>query len=103
MLQTIHAVFDGKAFIPENGVALVEGKRYKLIIQPFDEGVTPDESAWDVLTRLIGTIEGPTDWASEIDHYLFLSSLPLITAKICATTYSPAPALRAVPNGSPLR
>jgi hypothetical protein len=37
----------------------------------FDEGAHPNESAWDVLSRLIGTVEGPADWASEIDHYLY--------------------------------
>jgi len=26
--------------------------------------------AWDVLEGLVGTIVGPTDWASEHDHYL---------------------------------
>lgn len=27
--------------------------------------------AWDVLESLIGTIDGPPDWASEHDHYLY--------------------------------
>ena len=26
---------------------------------------------WDVLSEISGTIEGPPDWASEIDHYLY--------------------------------
>jgi len=71
MLQTIEAVFDGKALIPQNGLHLIEGKRYKLIVQPFDQDVAPGESAWDVLSHLVGTVEGPADWASEIDHYLY--------------------------------
>jgi len=71
MLETIHAVFNGKALVPENGVQLIEGKRYKLIIQPFDESAQQEETAWDVLAGLVGTIEGPADWASEVDHYLY--------------------------------
>jgi hypothetical protein len=27
--------------------------------------------AWDAIKSLIGTIEGPTDWASQHDHYLY--------------------------------
>jgi len=71
MLETIHAVFNGKALVPENGVQLTEGKRYKLIIQPFDESAQQEETAWDVLAGLVGTVEGPADWASEVDHYLY--------------------------------
>ncbi len=71
MVQTIDVIFDGKALIPQNGVQLIAGKRYKLIIQPFDEGAQQEENAWDVLAGLVGTVEGPADWASEIDHYLY--------------------------------
>lgn len=71
MLQTIDAIFDGKALIPQNGVQLIEGNRYKLIIQPIDQVTAASESAWDLLSQLVGTVEGPADWASEIDHYLY--------------------------------
>ena len=71
MHQTIHAVFDGKVLVPDNGAGLIEGKRYQLLIQPAEKPHSPDESAWDVLGQLIGTVNGPVDWASEIDHYLY--------------------------------
>lgn len=71
MLQTIDAIFDGKTLVPQNGVHLIEGKRYKLIVQPFDQSAAPNESAWDLLSQLTGTVEGPADWASEVDHYLY--------------------------------
>lgn len=29
------------------------------------------ESGWDFLANLIGTVEGPADWATEHDHYLY--------------------------------
>jgi hypothetical protein len=28
-------------------------------------------NAWDVLESLTGTVEAPTDWSSEHDHYLY--------------------------------
>ena len=28
-------------------------------------------SAWQILRDLSGTVEGPTDWAAEADHYLY--------------------------------
>jgi hypothetical protein len=30
-----------------------------------------DENAWEVLAALIGSVEGPADWASQHDHYLY--------------------------------
>ena len=29
----------------------------------------PEPNAWDILEALTGTIEAPTDWSSEHDHY----------------------------------
>lgn len=34
-------------------------------------GFPESADAWDVLESLIGTIDGPTDWASQHDHYLY--------------------------------
>ena len=31
----------------------------------------PEANAWDILEALTGTIEAPTDWSSEHDHYLY--------------------------------
>jgi hypothetical protein len=29
------------------------------------------DNAWDVLEALTGTIEAPTDWSAQHDHYLY--------------------------------
>jgi len=71
MLQTISAIFDGKVLVPQNGVQLIAGKHYTLIIHPVDQAAVPSESAWDLLSQFTGTVEGPADWASEVDHYLY--------------------------------
>lgn len=31
----------------------------------------PSTNAWDVLEALTGTVEAPTDWSEEHDHYLY--------------------------------
>jgi hypothetical protein len=69
--------YDGEVFRPEGPVDLEPNARYVISI----ETAPPDpdsakstgevETAWDVLDRLTGTIEGPGDWASEHDHYLY--------------------------------
>ncbi|HEY3136658.1 MAG TPA: hypothetical protein VGL29_11580 [Blastocatellia bacterium] len=34
--------------------------------QPSQEG-----DAWSVLKSMMGTVEGPPDWSTELDHYLY--------------------------------
>lgn len=31
----------------------------------------PPRDAWDVLESITGTIEAPSDWSAEHDHYLY--------------------------------
>ncbi len=31
----------------------------------------PAKDEWSLLGNMIGTVEGPADWAAEIDHYLY--------------------------------
>ena len=37
--------------------------------QPTTQG--EGSSAWSVLKSMMGTVEGPPDWSSELDHYLY--------------------------------
>lgn len=30
-----------------------------------------EDDAWDVLESMIGTVEAPSDWSAEHDHYLY--------------------------------
>jgi hypothetical protein len=71
-MTTLTAVFDGEALRPDGPVDLVTNRRYRVHVEPVDDpAVTGNESAWDVLAQLAGSIEGPTDWAVEHDHYLY--------------------------------
>jgi hypothetical protein len=69
MPATITAVFDGEVLRPLSVNGLERGKRYTLSIQ---EGV-PEErpmTAWEVLEKYMGTVDGPPDFSAEHDKYL---------------------------------
>jgi hypothetical protein len=58
-----------------NGVALDEYARILLekTLAPINSGSRriPKGDAWAVLELMEGTVEGPPDWSSELDHYLY--------------------------------
>ena len=73
-MTTLTAVFDGEALRPEGTVNLVPNRRYRIHLELVETSLPPKgepESAWDVLEQLDGSVEGPTDWAGEHDHYLY--------------------------------
>ena len=70
MSQTITAVFDGQVLRPDAPVDLEPNARYVLTIEPAATAPPPGD-AWEVLERLTGTVEAPSDWAAEHDHYLY--------------------------------
>lgn len=55
------------------GVALDEYARMLLEEQlpPRDDQASRKGDAWAVLRSMMGTVEGPADWSSELDHYLY--------------------------------
>ena len=55
------------------GVAPNEYARMVLEEQlaPKDDKAARKGDAWAVLKSMMGTIEGPVDWSSELDHYLY--------------------------------
>jgi hypothetical protein len=70
MTKTLTALFDGEVFRPEGPIDLTPNVRYVVTVEQ-EAAATEGESAWDILARLAGTVEGPTDWAAEHDHYLY--------------------------------
>ncbi len=70
MSKTLTAVFDGDVFRPDLPLDLKPNTRYVITIQPVEQPVA-QENAWDVLEELTGTVEAPSDWSSEHDHYLY--------------------------------
>ena len=70
MSQKLPAVFDGHILRPDAQLDLEPNKRYVITIETEAVTVTPGD-AWDVLEAFSGTVEAPSDWASEHDHYLY--------------------------------
>lgn len=70
MSETLTAVFDGHVLRPDSPLNLEPNTRYIITIQAAAQPVT-EGNAWDVLEAMTGTIEAPTDWSSEHDHYLY--------------------------------
>ncbi|MEY2985709.1 MAG: hypothetical protein RLZZ568_2326 [Cyanobacteriota bacterium] len=65
MSKKLTAVFDGNVFHPETPLELEANARYVLTIEAEQK-----KNIWDLLEPMIGTIEAPSDWAGEHDHYL---------------------------------
>ena len=36
-----------------------------------ESSAPPTNDAWSLLESMMGTVEGPADWSSEMDHYLY--------------------------------
>ena len=70
MQTTIMAVFDGEVLRPERPVELKPNTRYRLTVEQEVQEVG-GPSAWDILEKMIGTVDAPEDWAAEHDHYLY--------------------------------
>jgi hypothetical protein len=95
---TVTATFDGEVLRPDVPLDLEPNASYVVTIQPNIESskasndsaldmprqisaiqsLIEDEvknatsdTAWDVLERLQGSVNGPTDWSVEHDHYLY--------------------------------
>jgi hypothetical protein len=69
MNQTITAIFDGQVFRPETPLNLEPNQRYTITIT--SETTTTNNDGWDVIEKLIGTVDAPDDWSLEHDHYLY--------------------------------
>jgi hypothetical protein len=72
MTKTVVAIFDGDVLRPETSLDLEPNSRYQITIEPVDEAVEGKvEDAWSTLSRLAGSVDAPTDWSVEHDHYLY--------------------------------
>lgn len=72
MNKTLVATFDGQVLWPETPLDLELNRRYVVLIEPAPPTDNEEEGdAWDLLEALAGTIDAPSDWAAEHDHYLY--------------------------------
>lgn len=69
MTKTIEAIFDGKVFRPKDALALEPNTRVRITIEPVEPTSKGCVSFLD--TALSLKLEGPRDWAVNIDTYLY--------------------------------
>jgi AF2212-like len=71
MEKTLTVVFDGTVFRPAEPVDLEPNTSCVITIVSHTSPPCKIEDAWDVLDQMTGTIDGPEDWSTEHDHYLY--------------------------------
>lgn len=71
MKTLITVTFDGKVLRPDEPLDWELNKRYVVAIEPEVQQLSEDHQGWDAIEDLAGTVEAPTDWAIEHDHYLY--------------------------------
>ncbi len=69
MNKTIEAVFDGKVLRPKDALTLEPNTRVRIIIEPVEPTTKGGVSFLD--TALSLKLDGPNDWALNIDTYLY--------------------------------
>ena len=68
---TATVLFDGEVLRLETPIELEPNARYTIKISKNSiKAAEQPEDAWDILERLIGTIDAPADWSAEHDHYI---------------------------------
>jgi hypothetical protein len=65
MATTIEATFDGRVFRPLGVIALPPNTTVRLTVEPL-----PDKSSSFLRTAQSLNLQGPPDWASNLDAYL---------------------------------
>ena len=69
MSQTLDATFDGNVFRPDGPIELEPNTRVRLTIEPAPASAQESESFLRVARSL--NLEGPSDWSSRLDEYLY--------------------------------
>ena len=74
MNRVVTAVFDGQVLRFDTPPDLEPNARYQITINLEPLAPASDEehfeNAWDVLKRYAGSVEAPSDWSLEHDHYI---------------------------------
>jgi len=71
MSITVDVIFDGEVLRPQEPLALTRDKHYSVTIEETADRAVGAEDAWSVLQSLAGTYDGPSDWSSQHDHYIY--------------------------------
>ena len=69
MTKTLHAIYDGKVFRPEEPLDLKPNIRVRITIQTSD-GKTPERRSFLQTARSL-KLRGPSDWSVNLENYLY--------------------------------
>lgn len=69
MSQTLEATFDGSVFRPDTPVELKPNTRVRITIEAAETSAREPESFLQVARSL--KLQGPPDWSSRLDEYLY--------------------------------
>jgi predicted DNA-binding antitoxin AbrB/MazE fold protein len=69
MSKTIEAIFDGKVLRPKDALTLEPNTRVRITIEPVEPTTKGAVSFLDTAISL--KLDGPPDWAVNIDNYLY--------------------------------
>ena len=69
MSQTLEATFDGSVFRPDQPIELEPNTRVRITIEPATTSDKEPVSFLEVAESL--NLEGPPDWSSRLDDYLY--------------------------------
>lgn len=74
MTRTLYAQFDGDTLRPEEEVPLPPNTRVRVTVETLEEHELPKEGGEPYSffkTALSLSLEGPPDWAENLDEYLY--------------------------------
>lgn len=74
MTKTIDATFDGAVFRPSEPIALAPNTPVRLTVETVSAGPTKGASFLKTAKSL--NLQGPPDWAANIDKYLYGEDTP---------------------------
>jgi len=69
MSQTLEATFDGSVFRPDKPIEMEPNTRVRITIEPAPSSEKESESFLQIAQSL--NLQGPSDWSSRLDHYLY--------------------------------
>jgi len=69
MVQTLDALFDGEVLRPDEPLVIAPNTRVRLLIEVLPEEEKTSASFLDTARSL--DLDGPPDWAGNIDAYLY--------------------------------
>ncbi len=69
MVQTLEAVFDGEVLHPDEPLAVEPNTRVRLVVETMPEAKSKPASFLRTARSL--NLEGPADWSTNLDSYLY--------------------------------